>query len=98
MAKVKFKADPFQAWSGPEGYRKLRVPDLVTIAQDCGTYVVSLTPVLLHHQEIILVIISVTGRVVPTVTVRSEAFHVNEKSTDPICDRTSDLPICSTAL
>jgi len=29
--------------------------------------------------------------------MRSEGFHVNEKSTDTSWDRTSDLPICITA-
>ena len=28
------KAVPLQAWSGPEGSRKLRFPDLMTTAQD----------------------------------------------------------------
>jgi len=36
------KAVPLQAWSGPEGSRKLRLPDFVTTAQDGGK-VVSLT-------------------------------------------------------
>jgi len=36
------KAVPLQAWSGPEGSRKLRVPDFMTMAQDGGK-VVSLT-------------------------------------------------------
>jgi len=36
------KAVPLQAWSGPEGSRKLRFPDFVTTAQDGGK-VVSLT-------------------------------------------------------
>ena len=40
--KIKGKADPLQAWSGPEGSRKLRFPDFVTTAQDGGK-VVSLT-------------------------------------------------------
>jgi hypothetical protein len=35
---------PLQAWSGPEGSRKLRFPDYMTTAQDGGK-VVSLTPV-----------------------------------------------------
>ena len=39
---VKGKAVPLQAWSSPEGSRKLRFPDYVTLAQDCGK-VVSLT-------------------------------------------------------
>ena len=36
------KLVPLQAWSGPEGSRKLRFPDYVTTAQDGGK-VVSLT-------------------------------------------------------
>jgi hypothetical protein len=38
----KGKAVPLQAWSGPEGSRKLRFPDSMTMAQDGGK-VVSLT-------------------------------------------------------
>jgi len=38
----KGKADPLQAWSGPEGSTKLRFPDFMTTAQDGGK-VVSLT-------------------------------------------------------
>jgi hypothetical protein len=38
----KGKAVPLQAWSGPEGSRKLRFPDFVTTAWDGGK-VVSLT-------------------------------------------------------
>ena len=40
--KGKGKAIPLQAWSGPEGSRKLRFPDFMTTAQDGGK-VVSLT-------------------------------------------------------
>jgi len=52
---------PLQARSGPEGSRKLRIPDYMTTAQDGGK-VVSLT----HRpfftpQEILLVLISVRG-------------------------------------
>jgi len=36
------KVVPLQAWSGPEGSRKLRFPDFMTTAQDGGK-VVSLT-------------------------------------------------------
>jgi len=36
------KSAPLQAWSGPEGSRKLRFPDYMTMAQDGGR-VVSLT-------------------------------------------------------
>jgi len=35
----KGKSVPLQAWSGPEGSRKLRFPDFVTMAQDGGKVV-----------------------------------------------------------
>ena len=38
----KGKAVPLQAWSGPEGSRKLRFPDFMTTAQE-GSKVVTLT-------------------------------------------------------
>jgi len=40
--KCKGKAVPLQAWTGPEGSRRLRFPDVMTTAQDGGK-VVSLT-------------------------------------------------------
>ena len=42
MFIIKGKAVPLQAWSAPEGSRKLRFPDFMTTAQDDGD-VVSLT-------------------------------------------------------
>ena len=42
LKTVKGKAVLLQAWSGPEGSRKLRFPDFMTTAQD-GDKVVSLT-------------------------------------------------------
>ena len=39
ITKVKGKAVPLQAWSGPEGSRKLRFPDFFTTAQDGGKVV-----------------------------------------------------------
>ena len=35
-SKGKGKAVPLQAWTGPEGSRKLRLQDFVTMAQDGG--------------------------------------------------------------
>jgi len=35
----KSKAVPLQAWSGPEGSRKLSFPDFMTTAQDGGNFV-----------------------------------------------------------
>jgi hypothetical protein len=37
--KSKGKAVPLEAWSGPEGSRKLRFPDFMTMAQDGGKVV-----------------------------------------------------------
>ena len=92
---IKGKAAPLQAWTGPEGSRKLRFPDFVTAAQDVGR-LSALRSSRLYPQEILLVLISVRGSVYPRAIVRSEGFYV-EKSTDTSWDRTSDLPICSTA-
>ena len=92
----KGKAVPLQAPWGPEGSRKLRLPDFVKTAQDDG-WLSALRTGRLYPQEILLVLISVRGWVDPRAIVRSEGFWVNEKSTDTSWDRTSDLPICSTA-
>ena len=54
------KAVPLQAWSGPEGSRKLGFPDFMTTAQDGGK-VVSLTHRPPLPQEMLLVLISVRG-------------------------------------
>jgi hypothetical protein len=55
-AKEKGKAIPLEAWTGPVGSRRLRLPDFKTIGtlrwQGCQPY----TP-----QEIFLVLISVRG-------------------------------------
>ena len=37
--KGKGKSVPLQAWSGPEGSRKLRFPHFMTTAQECGKFV-----------------------------------------------------------
>jgi len=42
VGKIKCKAVPLQAWSGPKGFRKLKFSDFMTTAQDGGK-VVSLT-------------------------------------------------------
>ena len=59
-SKTKGNAFPLQAWTGPEGSRKLRLPHFVTMAQDAGK-VISL----MHRPPLpkkkLLLLISVRG-------------------------------------
>ena len=73
---LKDKSVPLQAWSGPEGSRKLRFPDFMTTTQDGGKVSLTHRPPL--PQEMLLVIICVRGWVDSRATVRSEGFYVNE--------------------
>jgi len=95
-AQLKIKPVSLQAWTGPEGSTKLRLPDFVTTAKD-GSRLSALRTGRLYPQEMLLVLVSVRARVDPKVIVLSEGFYVNEKSIDTSWYRTSDLPICSTA-
>jgi len=69
----KGKAVPLQAWSGPEGSRKLRFPDFVTTAQD-GSRLSALRTGRLYPQQMLLVLISVRGWLDPRAIMRSEGL------------------------
>jgi hypothetical protein len=53
---VKGKAVPMQAWTGPEGYRRLKLPDLMKVVR-----LSALNTGRLYPQEIFLVLITVRG-------------------------------------
>jgi len=87
---INSKAVPLQAWSGPEGSRKLRFPDFMTTTQDGGR-LSAFTPRKCSWYSFLLEVELTSG---PECDQKD---YVNEKSTDTIWDRTSDLLICSTA-
>jgi hypothetical protein len=90
------KAVPLQAWSGPEGSRKLRFPDYMKTEQDSGK-VVRLTHRLPSPPG------NAPGTHFCCRLSRPQDHRAigrimsMKNSNDTIWDRTSDLPICSTA-
>jgi hypothetical protein len=57
----KGKAVPLQTWTGPEGSRRMSLPDFKTTAHEVGKVVSRMHRSPLPPQKIFLVLISVTG-------------------------------------
>jgi len=94
--QCKGKAVPLQAWSGPEGSRKIRFPDFITTAQDGGK-VVSLThrPPLPPGNTPCTHFCYWLSR--PQGHSAKGRIMSIKSLNDTIWNRTSDLPICSIA-
>ena len=94
---VKCKAVPLQAWTSPEGSRKLRFPDFVKTAQDGGK-VVSLTHrPLFTPRKYSWYSFLLEAESTPGPQCDRMDFMSMKNSNDISWDRTSDVPICSTA-
>jgi hypothetical protein len=91
---VKGKAVPLQAWSGPEGSRKLSFPDYMTTAQDGGKVSFTHWPPLPPGNVPGTHFCQRLSRPQGHSAIRRIMSMKN--SNDTIWNRTGDLPICST--
>jgi hypothetical protein len=92
----KGKAVPLEAWSGPEGSRKLRFPDFMTTARDDGkvvslTYRLPLPPRKYTWYSFLLEAESIPDH---SATGTMSLKYSN----DTIGNRTRNLPFCSVVL
>ena len=96
VTKLKGKAVPSHARRCPEGSRKLRFPDFVTTAQDGGRLsalrTAAFTPRKYSWYSFLL-----EAESTPEPLCDRKDFMSMKDSNDTSWDRTSDLPICSTA-
>jgi hypothetical protein len=74
MGKGKGKAIRIQAWTGPEGSRRLRLPDFKKIWHVKVVRLSALSNSRLYPQEISLLFISVRGWHDPRALVRQKGF------------------------
>jgi hypothetical protein len=75
VLSVKGKAIPLQAWTGPEGSRRFRLPDFKTVGKWRWLRLSALSTGRLYPQETFLVLIYVRGWVELRAIVRPEGLR-----------------------
>jgi len=71
--RIKGKATPLQVWTGPEGTRRLRLPDFQAVGMKVAMFS-ALRTGRLHPQKISQVLISIRGCFKPGATVLLEGL------------------------
>ena len=95
--RLKCKVVPLQAWSGPEGSRKLRFPEFVTTAQDGCKFVKPYAPAAFTLKKYSWYSFLLEAASTPGPQCDRKYFISMKNSSDTSWDRTSEIHICSTA-
>ena len=96
--KQRYKYEvPLQTWSDPEGSRKLRFPEFMTPAQDCGKGCQPYAPAAFTPRKCSWYSFLLEAESTPGPWCDRKDYMSMKNPVDTSWDRTSDLPICSTA-
>ena len=95
LENLKGKTVLLGAWIGPECSRKLRFPDFMTTAQGCGKK--PYAPAAFTPRKCFWYSFLLEAESTPGLQCDRKDFMSMKNSNDTSWDRTSDLPICSTA-